>query len=106
MKEYLYFLCKTRSVQKLNRVLSRAVEIHPNVLDFWLVGVYVEMDMKGNMLSSRRLMLQALRNNDSNPHFFVEYFLFELRYLAKVRERRAILRGEPTDGGLEFVDQQ
>ena len=57
MKEYLYFLCKTRSVQKLNRVLSRAVEIHPNVLDFWLIGVYVEMDMKGNMLASRKLML-------------------------------------------------
>ena len=36
----------------------------------------------------------------------MEYFTFELRYLARVRSRRAILRGEPTDGGLEFIEKQ
>jgi len=104
MKEYIYFLCTTRSLQKLNRVIARAVEIHPQVIDFWLTGVYVELDMKGNLLSARKLMLQAIRNNDNVSHFYAEYFAFELNCLAKIRERRAILRGDG-NGELQFLDE-
>lgn len=56
-KEYLHFLCKTRSLQKLNRVVSACLQLHPTVLDFWLVAVYIEFDMKGNIFSARNLML-------------------------------------------------
>ena len=56
-KEYLEFLVKTKSHQKLNRVVSNAVQVHPTTLDFWLIGAYTELDMKGNLFSSRNLML-------------------------------------------------
>ena len=80
-KEYLGFLCRSKATQKLNRVIARIVQLHPQVLDFWLVGVYVELDMKGNVMSSRNLMLQAIRNNEGKPIFYCEYFRFEMNLL-------------------------
>ena len=62
-KEYLEYLVNCKSYQKLNRMLSKAVQTHPTVLDFWLIGVYTELDIKGNLFSGRKLMLQAIRNN-------------------------------------------
>jgi U3 small nucleolar RNA-associated protein 6 len=56
-KEYLHVLVKCKSIQKLNVVVSKAVQIHPDELQFWLVGIYCELDMKGNLFSSRNLML-------------------------------------------------
>jgi hypothetical protein len=51
------YLVLNKSFQKLNRVIARAVQLQPNVLDFWLIGVYTELDMRGNLFSSRKLML-------------------------------------------------
>jgi hypothetical protein len=79
------YLVLQKSYNKLNRVVAQAVQLHPTVLDFWLIGVYSELDLKGNLFSSRKLMLQAIRNNDSNAKFYTEYFRYELRFLEKVR---------------------
>lgn len=84
-KEYLEYLVHHRSFQKLNRVLSLCVQTHSTVLDFWLIGVYTELDLKGNLFSGRKLMLQAIRNNSDNPAFYVEYFRFEVRFFEKVK---------------------
>ncbi len=65
-KEYMEYLLKNKSYNKLNRVLARAVQMQPNILDFWLIGVYTELDLKGNLFSGRKLMLQAVRNNPEN----------------------------------------
>ena len=51
--------------------------MHPEVVDFWLIGVYIEFDLKGNMFSARNLMLQAIRNNENRVMMYVEYFRFE-----------------------------
>jgi hypothetical protein len=51
--------------------------MHPTVVDFWLIGAYVELDLKGNIFQSRKLMLQGIRNNENNALFYVEYFRFE-----------------------------
>ena len=56
-KEYLEYLEHQRSFQKLNIVLSKCEQTQPTVLDFWLIGVYTELDMKGNLFSGRKLML-------------------------------------------------
>ena len=102
-KEYMNFLCKTRCIQKLNRVVSSCVQIHPTVLDFWLIGVYSELDLKGNLFSSRNLMLQAIRNNENSAHFYTEYFRFETKFLSKIKQRKNILMGK-SDDTLEFID--
>jgi hypothetical protein len=75
-------------------VLSKCLQTHPTVLDFWLIGVYTELDIKGNLFSGRKLMLQGIRNNQSNPRFYVEYFRFEVAFFDKVQERISILNGD------------
>lgn len=86
-KEYMQYLVATQSFQKLNRVLAKAVQIHPQVLDFWLIGVYTELDMRGNLFSSRKLMLQAIRSNPESPSFYLEYFKYEVRFFEKIKTR-------------------
>eukprot|EP00347_Sterkiella_histriomuscorum_P012065 403370024 len=92
-KEYMQYLVESRSFQKLNRVLARSVQIHPHNLDFWLIGVYTELDMRGNLFSSRKLMLQAIRNNPNSAQFYVEYFKYELKFYEKIQQRIQILNG-------------
>lgn len=51
--EYLQYLVKTKSMQKLNSVLSECLQAMPEVLEFWKVGVYADLEIRGNMFSSR-----------------------------------------------------
>lgn len=77
------------------------------MLDFWLIGVYTELDLKGNLFSGRKLMLQAIRNNSDNPAFYVEYFRFEVRFFEKVKSRIQILNGvKGYDKDIDFIDNE
>ena len=87
-KEYLEFLVKTRSMQKLNRTVSNALLAHPDSLDFWQIAVYTELDLKGNLFSSRNLMMQALRANEDSREFQLAYLRFEVAFLDKLMQRR------------------
>ena len=51
--EYLQYLVSTKALQKLNSVLSECLQQMPDELEFWLIGVYVDLELKGNMFSSR-----------------------------------------------------
>ena len=92
-KEYLEFLVRTKSLQKLNRTVANALLIHPDTLDFWQIAAYAELDLKGNLFSSRNLMLQALRANENSPDFNVAYLAFEVKFLDKLMQRRQVLSG-------------
>ena len=72
--------------------------MHPDTLDFWLIGAYSELDMKGNLFSSRNLMRQALRVNENEPKFYTEYLKFEVKFLDKLMQRREILNGQSQIG--------
>jgi hypothetical protein len=37
----------------MNTVLSECLQQMPNAIDFWLIGVYADLELKGNMFSSR-----------------------------------------------------
>ena len=45
----------------LNKVLAECLQIMPQEIEFWQIGDYTELDVKGNMFSGRQLMLQGLR---------------------------------------------
>ena len=87
-REYLEFLVRTKSLQKLNRAVANALLVHPDTLDFWQIAAYAELDLKGNLFSSRNLMLQALRANDDSSKFHIAYLAFEVKFLAKLMQRR------------------
>ena len=78
------------------------------MIDFWLIAVYTEFDLKGNMFSARNLMLQALRNNETNAFFYVEYFRFEAAMVQRIKQRRKILMSgdKGSTGDLQFIDDE
>lgn len=92
-------------MQKLNRVLSSVMQLHPTTVDFWLIAVYAELDIKGNLFSSRNLMLQGIRNNSESPLFYIEYFKFELAFMTKIKQRKEILQNRGAQD-ITFVDEQ
>ena len=77
----------------MNRAVANALLVHPDTLDFWRVGAYAELELKGNLFSSRNLMLQALRANENSSKFQLAYLEFEVRFLEKIMQRREILTG-------------
>ena len=115
-KEYLEFLVRTKSFNKLNRTVANALLVHPDTLDFWQIGAYTELDLKGNLFSSRNLMLQALRANENSSKFQVAYLDFEVKFLNKLMHRREILGGVKQlnekgeiikkEGDLAFIDEE
>ena len=70
-----------------------------------MIGVYTELDIKGNLFSGRKLMLQAIRNNPLNPSYYVEYFRFEVTFFEKVKERINILNGDQ-DKKIDFIVEE
>lgn len=72
----------------------------PGEVDFWLIGAYAELELKGNMFSSRQLILQGLRMNDSDWRFHIEHLRFEVKYFDKVMLRREVLQ----QGQVDFVN--
>jgi len=96
-------LIKEKAFQKLNRVLSKALQLHSDCLDLWLLAVYTEFDLKGNLFSSRNIMLQALRTNKYAADYFFEYFKYELAFLKKMKQRKLILQEvEKDEKNLKF----
>lgn len=41
----------------LNRFIADCLQIMPEEVDFWQIGAYTELEVKGNMFSGRQLML-------------------------------------------------
>jgi len=74
------------------------------VLDFWLIGAYTELDMRGNLFNGRKLMLQAIRNNSGSPSFYIEYLKFEIKFYEKLKTRALILKGD--DKKIDFIDDE
>ncbi|CAI2361796.1 unnamed protein product [Moneuplotes crassus] len=91
LKDFLHYLLLTRSLGKFNSVMARTLHVHPNVLDFWLIAVYCEFDMRGNMQGSRKIFLQAMRRNPGVCEFYFEYIKYELRVLEKLHIRKKLL---------------
>jgi hypothetical protein len=87
-------------------VMARALHIHPNVLDFWLIAVYCEFDMRGSMEASRKILLQGIRRNENMSEFYFEYIKFELRVLKKLHTRKKLLETNQLMKGIEDVKEE
>lgn len=85
--------------------MARSLHVHPNVLDFWLIAVYCEFDLRGSMQASRRILLQGIRRNPGMPEFYFEYLKFELRVLQKLYTRKKLLETNEAMKGIEDVTE-
>ena len=74
-------------MQKFQTVVATAIHLFPTHLDFWLISAYAELDVRGSLDGSRKIILNGLRRNEK-PRFYLAYFEFELRFLEKMSERQ------------------
>ena len=51
-------------------------------------------------------MMQAVRNNEDRPLYYVEYLRFEINYLKKVVDRANIFNQVDKNAEIDFVDEE
>ena len=90
----------------LNKVVAECLQLMPEEVQFWQIGAYAELEVKGNMFSGRQLMLQGLRQNEDFPKFNLAYLKFELVTFEKIMKRRDVLNKISEDQAIDFVDQE
>ena len=90
----------------LNKVVAECLQLMPEEVQFWQIGAYSELEVKGNMFSGRQLMLQGLRQNEDFPKFNLAYLKFELVTFEKIMKRRDVLNKISEDQAIDFVDQE
>jgi U3 small nucleolar RNA-associated protein 6 len=44
-KDYLHYLLTSNSLNKFDSVITNCLHLFPNVLEFWLISVYTELDL-------------------------------------------------------------
>ena len=90
-QEYLIFCYKIHSKKQFFKALSLALSHNANNLKFWLLGVYYEFDVQKNPFKARKLFFKALKLNGRNLDFWLEYFSFEIKFLAILAKRAKFL---------------
>lgn len=105
IKEYLTFCYKIHSKKHFFKALSQSLSSNPNSLELWLLGVYFEFEILHNPFKARRIFLKALKINGRNFEFWKEYFIFEIRFMKLLNERRKIsLKEKPQNPETQIIE--
>jgi len=102
--EFFNFLIKHKCHNILNKEIGFCLVNHPNNLDFWRIAAYNEFEYNSNSLAARNILQKCLRLNRDNIDAHLEYFIFELKFVEKVVDRRNILTGEDNSKKLSFIN--
>lgn len=89
--EFFNFLIKHRCTNILNKEIGQCLANHPNNLNFWKIAAYNEYENNLNTFVARNLFQKCLRMNKDNLLAYLEYFIFEIKFVEKIMERRKIL---------------
>lgn len=55
-KLYIDYLARKKCHKKLQLVLARAIRIHPQISDFWVIGAYALMENENDSQGGRALL--------------------------------------------------
>ncbi len=89
--EFFNFLIKHKCTNILNKEIGFCLANHPNTLDFWKIAAYNEYENNLNTFVARNLFQKCLRMNKDNLQAYLEYYIFEIKFVEKILERRKIL---------------
>ena len=89
--EFFNFLIKHKCHNVLNREIGHCLVNHPYNLDFWRIAAYNEFENNSNFLASRNIFQKCLRINKNNFEAHLDYFVYELKFVQKIVERRQFL---------------
>ena len=95
---WLRFCQTTGSTQRMSRVLTHALQLHPNCPALWSYAAAWEFEHNSNAVAARALMQRGLRMCASSKSLWHEYFRLELLYAARLAVRRRVLGIEENDG--------
>lgn len=85
--EYLKFCIQIGSSKNLHRVFQRNLKYFENVLNYWLVLIYYEFEVKKNIFRAKNLFEKALSLNENKPEFFEEFIQFEFKFQDFIQKR-------------------
>lgn len=91
IKEYLKFCIQVGSVKNFYRVFVKNTKYFGQVLEYWLIAVYYEFEVRRNIFKARDLFLKGIATNNDQLAFLVEYLEFESRFFKLIEERQKYL---------------
>jgi U3 small nucleolar RNA-associated protein 6 len=100
---WLKFCQESKSTRQMSRVLTRALQLHPNCDSLWTYAAAWEFEFNANAVAARALMQRGIRMCKDAPSLWHEYFRMELLYAARLVARRQVLgltiENNISDGG-------
>jgi U3 small nucleolar RNA-associated protein 6 len=88
---WLKFCQDSKSTRQMSRVLTRALQLHPNCASLWTYAAAWEFEHNANAVAARALMQRGIRMCKDVPSLWHEYFRMELLYAARLVARRQVL---------------
>jgi hypothetical protein len=74
-------------------------------IDFWKIAAYNEFENNFNSLVARNIFQKCIRINRKNLQAYIEYFIFELKFVEKLMKRKKVLKeGIEEEKKLKFID--
>lgn len=101
--EFFKFLVASNSNQTLNKEIGICLKKHPTNIDTWKFAAYNEAENNKDFNSGRQLLQNCIRINSKDLRSYVEYFLYELRFIEHNLKRRKMLLGEE-EKSIDFVN--
>jgi len=101
--EFFNFLIKHKCANILNKEIGQCLATHPNNLNFWKIAAYNEYENNLNTFVARNLFQKCLRMNKENLQAYLDYFLFEIKFVEKILERRKILASNKEEDKLKIL---
>ncbi|KAH7622247.1 putative U3 small nucleolar RNA-associated protein 6 [Nannochloris sp. 'desiccata'] len=106
---WLKFCQDSKSTRQISRVLTRALQLHPNCASLWTYAAAWEFEHNANAVAARALMQRGIRMCKDAPSLWHEYFRMELLYAARLVARRQVLGltiDKDTDIGATMTSDQ
>ena len=97
VKEYLKLCIQIGSVKNFYRVFVKNTKYFGQMLDYWLIAVYYEFEVRRNIFKARDLFLKGIASNSKELVFLVEYMEFEARMFKLIEERQHYLTRQTKD---------
>lgn len=99
--DYIDYLKKSNANAALNTALGRAIALFPKDENMWIEAAAHEMSNNNSAETSRKLLQRALRVNKTSQRLWRRYFELELWNVARISNRKKILKIEEDESAKE-----
>ena len=91
IKEYMKFCIQINSSKQLYKVFLKNLKYFAHNIEYWLIVIYFEFNIKKNIFKARELFHKAVGLNKKDFGFLIEFLFFEFYFIEFVHEREAFV---------------